>query len=254
LILGRWIGAAVSSPHVHEYDVDLDPGDIPACQIDLFENVAIIDGLSAIPSGSEDPGPDPSCVARIASICLDEEVLPHTLDLALLDQFAVHSLPALLDAAVEEGALELVLPAVRNSGLASAKSLAVQTGSYWFFKRNLPVRTDTLRLLKAPYLRRSLKLESMQLREMEGFLREAARLRGVRQGNGEVLAVFTRVPIELVADYRYIAEKQLLLYTLALDRRSLTTRIHDLAAVREKTTGKTYLVADPSRYRTAVLN
>jgi len=254
LMIGRWIGWAEPSPRVHDISVDLVQGEIPAWPLDLFKSVTIIDGLPAVASGAAGHSHSQSVSPRVISINLAEEAKPGRVELSFTKQTRVHSEPSLLQSQVGTGKLELLLGSVRKLKMVAPDSTAVQTGRYWFYKRPLPIHTDTLRLLKAPHLRWSREPGTLNLRDSEGFLREAGRLRGIRHGNGEVLAVFTRVPIELVADYRYIKEKQLLIYTLALDKRTFTTRIHDLAAIREKTTGKTYLVADPSRYQTAVLN
>lgn len=251
--IARWIGFSEPSSLVNNYPLELLQVEIPACPLDLYESVKILDGLSAIASAPEQ-GHEHGEALVVQSICLSEEAKPISVDFRFGNHARVHSESPLVMSRVQSERIEFPLKPIQKLTMVSANTAEIQTGRYWLYSRPLPVHTDTLRLLKAPHLRWSCDLSRVGLRELERFIREASRLRGIQPENGEVLAVFARVPIEIVADYRYIEEKQLLIYTITLDKPFFTTRIHDLAAIRVKGTGKTYLVADQSRFQTAFLN
>jgi hypothetical protein len=252
----RWIGFAKPSPRVRELPLRLNQSLVPSWTLDVSQNVCIHDGLAGMPSltpgNSNQDRHFPE--AGVMDLKLDGQEYPDVSDLELSNRAPVCNFRLLDTSTLRSLRLMLQQSSVRTLHMISPDTTAVQTGRHWLFRRRVTTRTDTLRLMKAPHLRWSRDLSNLHVREMEGFLREGTRLRGIRQGDGEILAVFARVPIELVADYRYIQEKQLLLYSIALDKRSFTTRIHDLAAIREKASGKTYMVADPNRFQTTLLN
>lgn len=104
-----------------------------------------------------------------------------------------------------------------------------------------------------PHSRRSVDLDALSSQERAGFLREAEQVRNVAANNGELLAIFRKVPIELVLQIRFVAEKSLLLFTVATTSGLSRTRVHDLAAVGDRESGKVHLVAHRTRYQTAFL-
>ncbi len=218
--------------------------------IDELEDLIISRGDS--PPENDDASTACSDLPRILNLGLCNQTAASEIRVAFDLPLAVHQQQSLLRTRVRA-----VMPHPTNGGIKSLNvSLSahpVQTGQYWMFKRPIPVRVGTHKISKRPHVRWSVGLDPLSTRQADDFLREAEKLRGIKQGNGMLLALFHRVPIELVADYRYIREKQLLLYTLAIDDKK-HARVHDLAAVTDKTTGQTFLIAHPSRYRTAILN
>lgn len=111
----------------------------------------------------------------------------------------------------------------------------------------------SLRFGRMPHARRGIDLGSLGDADRLDYLREAEVLRGVPPERGELLAVFRKVPVELVGRIRFLAESGLLLYTIARAPGLQRTRLHDLAAVRNKDSGGVHLVAHRTRYRTAFL-
>jgi hypothetical protein len=125
-------------------------------------------------------------------------------------------------------------------------------------ERTTGVRTkigDGLRRIHfVPMRLRSMDTEMLSMSVCDGYLREAVILKGVPEGQGELLAVFRKVPIELVTRMRFIEGKRMILFTLALPRTLRRTRLHDLAAVRDLSTKEVHLVAHRTRYQTVFLN
>jgi len=104
-----------------------------------------------------------------------------------------------------------------------------------------------------PYMRLSLKLENLKLSEKETFLREAGVLKNIPLERAELLAVFRHVPIELISRLRFLEEKRVLLFTLSEESRT-KTRIHDMAAVRDKANKEIYMVPHRTQFRSVSLN
>ena len=111
----------------------------------------------------------------------------------------------------------------------------------------------SLRFGRMPHARRGIDLASLGDGDRLDYLREAEVLRGVPPERGELLAVFRKVPVELVGRIRFLAESGLLLYTITRAPGLQRTRLHDLAAVRNRDSGSVHLVAHRTRYRTAFL-
>lgn len=90
--------------------------------------------------------------------------------------------------------------------------------------------------------------------ERSGFLREAAALKDVTADRAELVAVFRRLPIEMISRLRFVASEKALLYDLAIGNAKRTrTRLHDLAAVRDRGSGEIHLIPNRTRFTPVVL-
>lgn len=122
-----------------------------------------------------------------------------------------------------------------------------------FLPLSLPVRAGTPRFTRFPHSRRSVDLGSLGVQESERLVHEAETVRGIEHGQGELLAVFLSVPVEVVSRVRFVEETKQLLYTLTPKPDLTRTRVHDMLAVRDRKTGETHLVAHRTRYCMAFL-
>jgi hypothetical protein len=109
------------------------------------------------------------------------------------------------------------------------------------------------RLRDLPQSRRQVALHEIRSRDQEAFLKEAERSRRVPSGRGELVAVFRRVPVELITRARYSEASGGLIYTLAVPPGRSRTRVHDVGAVRDATSGKVHLVPHRTQFSEAVL-
>lgn len=126
--------------------------------------------------------------------------------------------------------------------------------SQWLDSGRTVVRADLARIAALQQGGHSLDVREMRDAERESFLREASALRGIQPGGSELLAVFRNVPIEIVSRLSYSRDKQMIFYSLTLNPRLRRTRVHDVAAVRDLTTGEIYLIPHRARYRTVFFN
>jgi hypothetical protein len=111
------------------------------------------------------------------------------------------------------------------------------------------VRDRTIRMKEYPHIRGGVDLERVDPREQESFLREAENQKGVPAANGELMALFRKVPVEMISKVHYLEEKKLLLYTLDNERNPSNTRLHDLCVVRDSVTAKTHLVVHRTKFK-----
>jgi len=111
------------------------------------------------------------------------------------------------------------------------------------------VRDRTSKMTSYPHIRSGVILERLLPEEREGFLREAESLKGVPAAQGELLAIFRNVPVEMISRVHYLEEKKLLLYTLDRERSMARTRLHDMGIVRDPVAGKTHMVVHRTQFK-----
>ena len=105
-----------------------------------------------------------------------------------------------------------------------------------------------------PHRRTSVEIGCLPDSERASFLKEAEALKGLRADRAELLAVFRHVPIEMVSRMRFLSGKRIILYTLSCGPRRTTTRVHDMAAVRDAASQEIHLVPHRTRFRSVSLN
>lgn len=122
-----------------------------------------------------------------------------------------------------------------------------------FLPEDLPVLVGTPRFTRFPHSRSSVDLGSLSNQESEKLVHEAETVRGIAHGQGDLLALFLSVPVEIVSRVRFVEESKQLLYTLTSKPDLMRTRVHDMLAVRDRKSGETHLVPHRTRYRMAFL-
>ena len=108
-------------------------------------------------------------------------------------------------------------------------------------------------ITRQPFIRRGLDPGRLTAGERNGYLLEAERHRNIKPDCGTVLAVFRRIPIELVSKIRFDERRHLLAYTLVSLRGINKSRIHDLAAVKDAASGRIFLIPQRTRFQMAAL-
>jgi hypothetical protein len=116
------------------------------------------------------------------------------------------------------------------------------------------VVTRTAHISGIPHRLHSVDVRMLKTSEYESYLQEARVLKGVSMDRGEVLAVFRRVPIELITRLRYLAEESAIVYTIIGGTNRKRTRVHDMAVVRDAANCEIHLVPHRTRYRAVNLN
>jgi hypothetical protein len=105
-----------------------------------------------------------------------------------------------------------------------------------------------------PHMRASLDIDALQDSECKGFLHEAEILKGVPAARAELIAVFRHVPIEMISRLRFLAEKNVILYSIWDEPKRTHTRVHDLAAIRDTASQEIHLVPHRTQFRSVSLN
>ncbi len=111
------------------------------------------------------------------------------------------------------------------------------------------VHDRTSKMAAYPHIRSGVDIERLNPQEREGFLREAESLKQIPATQGELVALFRNVPVELISKAHYLEEKKLLLYTLDSGRHLARTRVHDLGIVRDPAAGKNHMVVHRTQFR-----
>ena len=110
------------------------------------------------------------------------------------------------------------------------------------------------RVTKYPHCRKSVDISALPVAVRDGFLREAEVLKGIDIDNCELLAVFRRVPIELISQLRFLSETRMILYTISSRPVRTRTRVHDLAVICDMSKQEIHFVPHRTQYRLVFLN
>jgi hypothetical protein len=119
---------------------------------------------------------------------------------------------------------------------------------------NPTIRSLMPRVTKYPHCRKSVDISALPVAERDGFLREAEVLKGIDIDNCELLAVFRRVPIELISQLRFLSETRMILYTISNRPVRTRTRVHDLAVICDMSKQEIHFVPNRTQYRLVFLN
>jgi hypothetical protein len=109
-------------------------------------------------------------------------------------------------------------------------------------------------ILRLPHTRKSVPVETLGDSECKSFLREAEALKGVRADCAELLAVFRHVPIEVISRLRFVADEKVLRYSIVSGPVPTSTRVHDMAAVRDASSREVVLIPHRAQFRAVLLN
>jgi hypothetical protein len=120
----------------------------------------------------------------------------------------------------------------------------------------LPLESKVLShdLRQFPYMRPSVELDALSVPRAEGLARQAESLQAWENGRAEVVAYFSRVPVELLSRVRFVQDRRQLVYYLHSARKVTKTRIHDLIAVRDRKSGDVHFVPERTSFRIATLD
>jgi hypothetical protein len=124
----------------------------------------------------------------------------------------------------------------------------------WALPRNMAVRLGMAKISGLPHIRAATDLNGLGANELDNLLREAELLKQIPHGDGELLAFFSAVPVEIVLRARFLEVRKQLAFTLAPTNRVARTRVHDTMAVKDRRSGEIHIVPHRTRYRTAFLS
>ena len=85
-------------------------------------------------------------------------------------------------------------------------------------------------------------------------MREAEALKGIPAERAELLAVFRHVPIEIISRLRYVAENHILVFSISRLSGPTSTRVHDMAAVRDIVSQDVHLIPHRTQFRAVSLS
>jgi hypothetical protein len=118
---------------------------------------------------------------------------------------------------------------------------------------NPGIRILLSHFLSLPHLRKTVNLSLLSDSERTSFLQEARALKGIPEDRCELIGVFRHVPAEMISRLQFIAEKNVILYSIATDCVRTRVRIHDMAAVRDSSGQEIHLILHRSRYSSVIL-
>ncbi len=143
-------------------------------------------------------------------------------------------------------------PAIRTPACGSISLPSIRTEDM-----NISARTGNRilisKILDMPHVRSSMDINLLPDSVYASFLREAEFIKKLPSARCELQAVFRNVPIELISQLQFLAEKNVIVYKISESFRT-RTRIHDMAAVRDTGSQEIHLVPHRTRFRWAFLN
>jgi hypothetical protein len=123
-----------------------------------------------------------------------------------------------------------------------------------FLIQNAAIPIPKYKISLLPHTRRSVRMETLDHSECRGFLHEAEVLKGIPADCAELLAVFRHVPIEVISRLRFVAENRVIMYSISRLHFPTSTRVHDMAAVRDVASQEIYLIPHRTQFRAVCLN
>jgi hypothetical protein len=105
------------------------------------------------------------------------------------------------------------------------------------------------KISKLMYRRKSVDLQALDESERGSFLREAEVLRSIPVEKAELLGVFRSIPIENISRLRFVSSRNEIIYSLDAMAGRNSTRVHDMAAVRDTASQEVHLVPHRTRSR-----
>jgi hypothetical protein len=253
--LGRWIGLRVPGVGSRELG-ELTFATNPATATLLPAEVNLLDGLGSLDNL------DPESIYLRGSNEMRAIARSRVIDLQLPHPCATRLRSHTLFPKTEVMELKLVADApVRSFPIETLESVGVRVlkvlnevvhvkgESDEFLLRGAGMRDATARMRSFPHVRRGFRAAQVDPGIIESFFQEATALKGVPAGDGEFLALFRHIPVALISRVRFLEEKGVLLYIVVPTKGPLTTRLHDLAAIREPAKGIIHLVVHRTRSR-----
>lgn len=116
------------------------------------------------------------------------------------------------------------------------------------------VHDATFRIARLAHRRKGLPPSRIGQMEIDSHLNEARAAKGVPRENARLVAVFRKIPVELISRMRFDEIRRLLLFRLVSCEGLSSTRVYDMAAVRDLLTRKLHLIPNRARYREVSLS
>jgi hypothetical protein len=110
------------------------------------------------------------------------------------------------------------------------------------------------RITRIAHRRKALPPGRIGQTEIDSHLNEARAAKGVLRENAMLVAVFRSTPVELISRMRFDGIHRLLLFRLVPCAGLRSTRVYDMAAVRDLLTGRLHLIPNRARYREVSLS
>jgi hypothetical protein len=229
---------------VDRYDV------APACATVKDDLVLIENPVPAAPSGENYRG-ETEYIARGVELIGEAGVI----DLELQDKLCASIRDQMLSFTLIPRSFALSLKTTKVRAADGYLSLVPQAkdGSRLLIQDpEIPVQG--YKISQLPYTRRSVRLKTLKDSEYKSFLHEAEVLKGIPANRAELLAVFRLVPIEIISRLHFIAGKRIILYSISPEFHPTSTRLHDMAAVRDAAGREVYLISHRTQFRAVSLN
>jgi hypothetical protein len=254
--------ASRSAPDLWEFGVEVrDAGTLEGVGIDP---PAVSDGLGVLGARPGELPPernDPSavdygeCTPGIRSVRLLWEPRVRSPWIAEQQPARVRTLPELSAATVRSPIITGPCESPEVISVSVVTSPKIQGGESWIGPHALNARVadDTRRARAIPHTRTGVAPSDVSVSDTELYLRDAQELRGVEPGQAELVAVFRRVPIELITRLRLSENATGLSFEVGAAESRSRTRIHDLAAVRDNGKAHVHLVPHRSRFESVAL-
>lgn len=141
---------------------------------------------------------------------------------------------------------------VRSTDLELTGGRPIVDGNRHLFKSS-SVPLPRYRIGVLPHSRQSLAVKALAESERQSFLREAEAVKGIPSQWLVLIAVFRNVPIEIISRLRFVEDGRCIYYSIAPHAGLTSTRVHDMAAVRDLRNGEIHLVAHRARFRIVML-
>jgi|WetSurMetagenome_2_1015567.scaffolds.fasta_scaffold34911_4 hypothetical protein len=109
------------------------------------------------------------------------------------------------------------------------------------------------KISKFVYRRKSVDLQILKDTERMSFLQEADAIKHIPAERAELLGVFRSVPIELISRLRFLSSRNEVVYSLVATSDRTSTRVHDIAAVRDTSSHEVHLIPHRIRWRAVSL-
>jgi hypothetical protein len=218
----------------------------------LFASAVVKDGLASIENPKISVMNAVEGFAQTGETVREAEFLGETkvcsLQLPCESGSRVQERRLFLDSLPRSLALNLKSGNVHAADVSLERAQGARDGNS-FLMRTAVIPLPRYKIALLPHAIESVRLEAITAAERGSFLREAEALKGIRSDHAELLVVFRHVPIEVISRMRFVAEKRVLVYSIATQPGLTSTRVHDMAAVRDLESQEVHLIPHHTQFR-----
>jgi hypothetical protein len=206
------------------------------------------DGLAIFGDGPDYPF-EFACRTKEESLIKDASV--RSLGLPEGQKVRIRNVDAIRPATARSANPVLRAPVVKEGALVPPATVVAQES---VISAAIGHKIMISQIIDLPHFRKSADIKRMAEAEYQSFIREAEILKSIPAERGELLAVFRHVPIEMISQLRFVADRNAIEYSVSMNSQRTQTRVHDMAAVRNVVSGEIHLFAHRTSYRTAFIN